>query len=342
METMDMDSIDTSSLSSAPPSSPPQLPQDHPLYDKSTAAPPLTSELSELSELSDLPDATPNVSDSEEEEESDTDPTQPCDAMSAKIAADTQSFWRRKRRRGHTFERFMEGWLLGRSADNKLSGRRLHQMVRVLKTPKVRERLGKAGIRVQFAGEEEDKEEAKDIVPDLRKELSALVLQPAFSKFEPKSFNKPGDTPCAVKDVYNEDRINSAIQSSRTEIQVTAPKLHAFLTAILANKRAGQKSYREAKIDTAISNEARAYLIVTLFLGAYAPRRSDFLPLSMGIYLYSHKTPIRVIDTLARFGICTRYKATMKRLGQKPEASGDADNVSAAGSGAEERQPVEL
>ncbi|KAI1647509.1 uncharacterized protein F4817DRAFT_336894 [Daldinia loculata] len=337
-----MDAMDTSSLSSAPPSSPPQLPQDHPLHDESTAVPPPTSE---LSELSDLPDTIPDVSDSEEEDDLESDLTQTCDPRSERVAADTLSFWRRKRSRERTFKRFMEGWLLGKTADNKASGARLREMVRAFKDPKIRERLGTVGIRIQFVGEEdkeEDKGGDKDIVPDLRDELSALVLQPAFSKLEPKSSNKPGDTPCAVKDIYNADWINSAIQSSWTEIQATSPKLSAFLTTILSNQRAGQKSYHDAKIDTTFSNEARAYLIVTLFLGAYAPKQSNFLPLSMGIYLHSNKVPRRVIDTLARFGICSGYKSIMRQLGQKPEISGDANNVSAAGSGIGEHQPVDL
>ncbi|OTA52934.1 hypothetical protein K449DRAFT_402313 [Hypoxylon sp. EC38] len=305
--------------------SPPELPTlpSSPLQhirsgNSNTAAVP-----SPTSELSDPPNTTPSISDEDEEvedeemedEEMDDEDVEDEDRATERrnetVAAETQRFWRARRRRGFNFEHFMEGWLLGRMANNRQRGSRLVQFIRVLKKPSIRERLAMSGIRFEL--NEEDRKLVD--VPATRKELSEVMKKPAFGKFEPDQLIGAGDGLRSVKDVYKDvGWLESPLQNAWPQLQEAAPKIGAALESILANQRDRQKPDGADEDNASFSREARAYMIVTLLLGAYASNRTNFLPFSLGMYLHSNGVPRRVVDTLARFGICPGYRAIVKQI----------------------------
>ncbi|KAI4868855.1 hypothetical protein F4820DRAFT_90303 [Hypoxylon rubiginosum] len=194
----------------------------------------------------------------------------------------------------------------------------MRQVRKVLKKPLVRRRLEDAGITLQF--KEDDKDPEITDVSAFRDELLALSFQPAFGKFDLEAFRKPGEGPCNIKDVYNADWIASSLEQASSQIKDTSPRLFAFLSALLANQRVGRKAINEGKGDASFPI-AKAYIIMALFLGAYAHNRCNFLPQSIGIYLYHNKVQSRVINTLARFGICPGYTTIMKLLEQMADQS---------------------
>ncbi|KAI1101383.1 hypothetical protein F4804DRAFT_315985 [Jackrogersella minutella] len=282
----------------------------------STAIPAFTSELSDLtSELSDLPNATPNVSASDEDDEpEDESLSGPQRYYSpARVVAETHKFWRSgtRRRRGYTFQRFLEGYLLEQTRKGRPMGSRSRQVVLSLKTPSIRKRLEAAGVRLQF--DDDENQEIADVAA-VRDELLALMKEPAFGKFKPGSFSPPGGEPCAVKDVCNTLWIDSALQESWDTIEKKAPGLQKFLTGTLTNQRTGRKSYDATKTDGPFKHVGRAYMIIAILLGVYAPVNSNFLPMSIGIYLHASGVPRQVIDTLHRLGVCPAYQVVMSEL----------------------------
>ncbi|KAI2473770.1 hypothetical protein F4781DRAFT_378764 [Annulohypoxylon bovei var. microspora] len=288
---------------------PPSLPNQH---DSNTAIPPLTSELS--SELSDLPNTTPIVSASEEENESENDD----DPFLSHIVSDTEKFWEDKRqdRVRYGFKRFLENYLL--TQNNYQFGSRVRYLREVLQNPLVRKRLSAAGIQLQFS-----KAKAKEWnadVPTFHHELSSLSPQPCFGRFDPEAFMAPGEGPCAVKDVCDTDWIENSLQEAWPQIQANCPGLAKFLSAALTNQRSGRKSYNTEASTHAPFPVAKAYMITALFLSCYAPR-SNFLPLSIGMYLHSNGVQKRVITTLALFGVCASYQSIMGNLDQMAKQS---------------------
>lgn len=203
----------------------------------------------------------------------------------------------------------MEGWLLGRTANDRNLGPRLRRIVHVLRKPAIRERLKEAGVELHFKDEEDPIADE----PAFREEITALASQPAFGKFGPEAFGAESEGPRTAKDVCNAEWIKTVTRSSWTQqIQETSPKLGELLSAVLAIRRAGWPSYTAPKTDT-FPHKAKAYVIVALILGACAPR-CDFLPMALGIYLHNNKVPTRVIDTLAGLGICSEHQAIKAQL----------------------------
>ncbi|OTA99299.1 hypothetical protein M426DRAFT_325279 [Hypoxylon sp. CI-4A] len=198
--------MDFSSSPTFPPSTP--QPSHRPSPHNDVPSPPaLTSELSELR------DPTPSLSGWEEDEDSAGRIVDATDQPSS-IATDTIQFWRQKRS-GYTFERFLEAWILEKTANDRKGGTRLHKLSQVLQKASVQQRLSAVGIRV-FVGDQAQPNTFE--VSSLRKEFPLLVTQPAFGKFDPFKFTAEGQGPCSVEDVCNTDWITSAIRDNWPEV----------------------------------------------------------------------------------------------------------------------------
>ncbi|XXH00080.1 hypothetical protein Hte_006422 [Hypoxylon texense] len=251
---MDFNSRSTSSLSSPP------FPQ---------FAPPSTSELSELSNLSDITFAPIDAA-SEEDEDGEGDVNAlPEDKIPEDkrlppntIVKDTLEFWdKQKRASGYTFERFLEGWLLGLNSRNRRSGPRMRVMRRVLKKPSIQQRLSEAGITLQF---KEDKKDLVD-VPAFRSELLALSSQSAFGKFDPEAFRTPGTGPCTAQEICNTEWVDSSIREASAQMKDKSPRLTEFLSSVLTNERIERRSYNRGKADPSFP-VAKAYMVTALLL----------------------------------------------------------------------------
>ncbi|KAI1204052.1 uncharacterized protein F4807DRAFT_466077 [Annulohypoxylon truncatum] len=301
--------MDFTSSSAAPPSSPPLPPQSTQQHTSQSPLPDPTSE------LSDIPTITPTVSafDENDTDEDDTDPIPLNERPSPdQVVDETIQFWHNKwRTRAYNIERFLEGCILSRS------GSRTRAVNNVLKKPSIQKRLEELGIRIQFK-DDADREIAD--ISAFRDELSALLSQDSFSKFDPEAFKAPDEGPCAIKDVCNTEWIENSFRQAGSQILAKSPRIAAFLSAILANQRADWKSYNSGKANASFP-VARAYLIMALILNSQAPYRSNFLPHAIGIYLHSSGVQRRVIETLARFGISSGYKAVTKQLKRMAEQS---------------------
>ncbi|KAI2472834.1 hypothetical protein F4781DRAFT_382062 [Annulohypoxylon bovei var. microspora] len=101
-------------------------------------------------------------------------------------------------------------------------------------------------------------------------------------------------------------------------MQAKSPRLDKLLSEVLVNQRAGREWYKRAKPDPSIPI-AKAYMITSILLHAYAAQQSNFLPQTVGIYLHNSGVQRRVIETLSEFGVCTSYRTTMNQLEQKAD-----------------------
>lgn len=264
------------------------------------------------------------------------------------ILGDTKVFWDKKGYKyGYKFETFFKAWLLERAPSGRhWAGSRLQSLRRILNDPAVRERLSEAGIEFKIDGEK--KQEMAD-TNAFRHELLALVTEPAFKAFDPRGVDLPDVIPqgvsqldadanpdadddddddnsninnenSAVRDARSRQWIDRALRDAWPRLQVKSPKLAAFLTSVLHNKRNARPPRRNVfdaplynTSDDSCNYPTRAYMIASLMLGAIAPRQSTTLPMSIGLYLHNTGVPRRVIETLARFGVCSGYKPILKQ-----------------------------
>ncbi|KAI8956995.1 hypothetical protein F5Y11DRAFT_341236 [Daldinia sp. FL1419] len=239
------------------------------------------------------------------------------------IVNTTTDFWQTKSNiYGYSFERFLEGWILSQTSDGRNSGPRIRSVANVLRKPHIQARLKTIGIDIQVLennGKNKDDEaisqEVDELSSILRKEFSLLITQPAFSTFDVESFINSADGECAVKDAGNVEWIDDVLIKGWPQILVTAPTLARFLGQILIHERAEWNSYeRNSEFPT-----STAYLITSILLHSFAPRRSTFLPSTIGLYLHSSGAPRRVIDTLARSGVSSSYRVVMEIISKAAE-----------------------
>ena len=331
---MDSTPVRHSTRPSAPQSSPP-LPH-LPSTITTLSSPAAPSRINLTSELSQLDDPTPVVSDAERQpDQNEADEAIDDDDSSAAadgqedteeepdpendIVEETLRFWRSRR---SSFPVFIKQWATRRRAGGRrYSGSHTYQLLAILRDPEVRARLHTAGLDLHFSGEEQAKVE-----PDkLRQEYSILMRQSAFSQFNPADFDIDGDKglgrgsdgkPSAetVKDVCGTQWIDSALRHSWSQMEECSPKLLQLLTTLTVRERGNRPSYSGLKAGDTSHTRARIYMIATSLLNTFAPSRSNFLQKVLGIYLHSSGVPRRVIDTLARFGVCSAYRPTLKLL----------------------------
>ncbi|KAI2609797.1 uncharacterized protein GGS25DRAFT_486344 [Hypoxylon fragiforme] len=291
--------MDLSSELSSPPSSPLQLPQQNTLNTNVSH---------------DTPNNPPSDDDIETESNTKRDYTKYKLPLNT-VVDNTVEYWRTQSHVfGYGFERFLEGWLSYQTDNPRNSGAKLRSVVKVLRKPHIIARLKTVGVDIQFAknnSEDEDdnsiSQEVDKVSSMLRKEFSLLISQPAFNTFSIESFINSADGECAVKDVGDVEWINDALTKSWPQIQVKAPTLARLLGQILIRERAEWNSYQwNSTFPT-----STAYLITSVLLHSFAPRRSTFLLSTIGLYLHNSGVPRRVIDTLARLGISSSYKVVM-------------------------------
>jgi hypothetical protein len=226
------------------------------------------------------------------------------------IARDTEEFWKRKRRHSYhyNFKRFLEGYLLS-EPNNRRASHRFSTLRQVLEKASAQERVQSAGIQLL---DKNAKGWTAD-VPAFHKELSALSSQSAFTRFNPKAFRAPGEGSCTVEDVSNTDWIENSLQEAWPQIQAKCPGLAKFLSEALSNQRSGWKSYNTDSKTHLPFPVARAYMIAALFMGSYAAQ-SNFLSVSIGIYLLRNGVQKRVINTLAQFGVSASHSVVAGQL----------------------------
>ncbi|KAI1107637.1 hypothetical protein F4804DRAFT_296634 [Jackrogersella minutella] len=304
--------MNVSSRQSTPPSSPPRLPPISQIYDSNTTAPNPTSELSDLSDLSDLPNTTPTVSASEEEDgpsEDNYEIDSEHNRLRRKRVVDaTLDFWKRNRSLKFGFEDFLQGWLEEEGLNNREAGWRKRHLRNVLKKTSVQERLNATGIKVLFDESNSQDREIVDIAA-FRRELLTLLPEPAFSEFDPGAFIDCGEEPCAVEDVCNTQWIENTFEQAWSRIEAVSPHLATFFSGVLVNERSHLASYSGRKA----LDIRRAVLITAMLLNSIASQRSTFLSQSIGFYLHSSGVQRQVIDTLARFGVCSSYLKVLQK-----------------------------
>ena len=220
----------------------------------------------------------------------------------------TKPRYRRHSHRCYTFRNFILSWL---SKPGGVAGRRTKEFLSILREPLVLQALESHKVRVSFA----DETNPNPVVSarELRSEFKALLGHGPFSTLNAETLKDDGGTPApdeetTIQSVCTTSRIDSTLKMAWETMESQAPRSLAFFSALATLERAHQTSYHgNAEDGLPSSYRGMLYVIMSLFLSGFAPRRSNFFSRLFALYLNGNGTSRRVIDTCSRLGLTPGY-----------------------------------
>lgn len=311
------------------PSSPTLPPLANTSFSTSTVVAP-TSELSELHNLtsdfdrlhgsSDHPPQDPSepsysAVDSSTDESSDSEPEIPIPSdVDIDIASQTIRFWEQKRRGGKAsgFAGFLRSLIQHRTTDgSKLNTRTVSELRRGLLHVDVVRRLRKAGIEVVDTRAKPDNVPRALLTTTIQAELKHLRECASFKTFETSKYGGTG--PTTVEDICKSDALEANIRAAWNSIKKEAPALLLFFFGTMQNARYNQPSFK-GRTKSVEEFRGPIVMIIAMIIYQSSPVSCNNLHHSIGMYLHSSGVPRRVLDTLARVGVSSRYTPVLRAM----------------------------